>query len=1562
MSRSEKDKALAKVKSKLPMFTSITPLTQVKEFSGKNFINFTKKAGGQFFQYYSLFKDEGYEQTKYTETEVVFSRETFIKKVYHSKIFPILLREFILSSFSADASNNQKVVGETTMPPQWDTAALSQFSLTRFYVRDIRREVLNHDNYLRSSFSVYDALLRPGYRIIFLREERIRSLLQITKSYLKIGIISSDMTSDPLWMRSTFKSEYNWYLTHRQFDILKLQFNSAKDLTMFPKLFAKLTDPYGARINKIEKSLRLITRSSGVAFNVTSSTGTTVGTQPYKMVISYLVEDPLSEGTILSIPDRVLSISVKENKFSVNYRGKIVSDIEVPDYNKGSKVTLTIQNDGTEFKVVAKTEDYSQEVTLLTSDNILPLIGSTRQVCVLGNNKELNNAYRAIYLSLDYVISDLDALDKRPESLATKLSVENSTLKVEGSPWKVLDNAVLKLGEDYIDLDGTYTLQSEYREDLSIDYDNNYRIVFEFEPTRKPFYIIENNGPKYYKEYLLYQPSEWGTLSKERETVGALTHEHEGYAVFFTRAKDGSENVNMHIKMGSLTFEVYYDIPLHQKTKVEMVKYRNNVFVFINDDLITNKGISSTYEIPGVSPSYISGKYPETNSNLSCKLYSLEMINFYEGDSRLLFNKFNRNYINLAFEGENIIDLGDPSRKWMLQKGAADFLGDSLRFYRERNANNPIRIERDLEMLNIVDNDYTIDFTLKDLERYSNTINGFTFLRTPSDIPFTVNVKRDEFALYERGSNSFGAYARTHIGTRTDFILEDPEEYHFAVTRKNGTTFLYINGKLKAQTDKYKDTLLNFNIRDTDMVNRGHYFGPSYYIGTHTIKNFRVVKGEALFHDLPRYDLDKMFFTLDRKAIVLDEDLLLWLCPSNREVAGSSDNKLSFLPKYTYKRFIEVTYELFNASSTNVTPLAELYLEKPLFTLNTAIDRYVVNNYTLEVLFKYEGVFPLPVSFDTSSLQEGKFYNLVITRDNSTLHIFIDGVLKSSFQNNDKSINISNLVSYSQIRFSDGVVLYKNDFDPSHTYLRDVPFYIVSLTPWTVFKDTNTNRSMIYPKNSDSDPQSNTYKIIENDVLNLNKVGVALNFKHEPFRKELYRISDCDKTKNFLMEINTPREIKSNIVFRGDEFNLRHGRAKIDFNYNGIRAQFSSYYQDGKTYNTPLNIEEIDKAHLCILSNWGEESSINSIDVTQDYPIEQQVFLRHTDSYNKIPYNSFFEYWRQNEDQVVEHSYDSVVRKRSCYFSKDVGIFMPDVSVDKEEITIEGWFKILQAGYAPLFKMFSNSTSVSLEAQTGVLAIVVNEQSHQLDIPITINHFFHLRVEIEATGITVYINGNKIEILQVGVNTIDTYQLSFNSDNPTNNNEFIIDDFKFRSSISREDEFDPFDSIYYLNNYEQNYINFTEEFIYNFESNEISVLDYSNKTITHNQDYSFSSKISLDRFGGYSMNPSCLMFTQESEERFNVEVLYKDISGSTLYQYDKVVLPKEKSVFIPNVIPSDEVSHLEFRFYNCKANTSIKDINFIMEEPIYTGKLVDTEKTFIFEEDNRPHMHYNERE
>lgn len=110
------------------------------------------------------------------------------------------------------------------------------------------------------------------------------------------------------------------------------------------------------------------------------------------------------------------------------------------------------------------------------------------------------------------------------------------------------------------------------------------------------------------------------------------------------------------------------------------------------------------------------------------------------------------------------------------------------------------------------------------------------------------------------------------------------------------------------------------------------------------------------------------------------------------------------------------------------------------------------------------------------------------------------------------------------------------------------------------------------------------------------------------------------------------------------------------------------------------------------------------------------------------------------------------------------------------------------------------------------------------------------------------------------------------------------------------------------------------------------------------------------------MNPSCLMFSQESEERFNVEMLYKDISGSTLYQYDKVVLPKEKSVFIPNVIPSDEVSYLEFRFYNCKANTSIKDINFIMEEPIYTGKLVDTEKTFIYEEDNRPHIHYNERE
>ena len=82
---------------KIPLVLKLAPISKSSEFSAKNFVSFTKISGGQVFQYYSLSEPSSYLQTPYTDTEVIFSREIYKKKIYSS---------VVLSNFFSDSSAN----------------------------------------------------------------------------------------------------------------------------------------------------------------------------------------------------------------------------------------------------------------------------------------------------------------------------------------------------------------------------------------------------------------------------------------------------------------------------------------------------------------------------------------------------------------------------------------------------------------------------------------------------------------------------------------------------------------------------------------------------------------------------------------------------------------------------------------------------------------------------------------------------------------------------------------------------------------------------------------------------------------------------------------------------------------------------------------------------------------------------------------------------------------------------------------------------------------------------------------------------------------------------------------------------------------------------------------------------------------------------------------------------------------------------------------------------------------------------------------------------------------
>ena len=91
------NKNIERLNRTIPKVLKTFSLVNINEFPVHNFVNFTKTSGGQVFQYYSLIKPIDYYTISYRETEVIFSREIYKKKIYSS---------VILSDFAVDSSAN----------------------------------------------------------------------------------------------------------------------------------------------------------------------------------------------------------------------------------------------------------------------------------------------------------------------------------------------------------------------------------------------------------------------------------------------------------------------------------------------------------------------------------------------------------------------------------------------------------------------------------------------------------------------------------------------------------------------------------------------------------------------------------------------------------------------------------------------------------------------------------------------------------------------------------------------------------------------------------------------------------------------------------------------------------------------------------------------------------------------------------------------------------------------------------------------------------------------------------------------------------------------------------------------------------------------------------------------------------------------------------------------------------------------------------------------------------------------------------------------------------------
>lgn len=1539
------EKAVAKLRNKLPHFTEKYPITRVKDFSTLDFISYTKKSGGQVFQFYSLFQDDNYASTKYTETEVIFSREVFVKKIYHSKIFPISLTDSIKAKVLPNAITEEVVLEHRRAPLSYEKALRSNISILSMYVREVLVRTLNTEK-IQISLSLLNAFIKQPNEYLFPRSENLYVNLTPVRIYTKIAILYSDMTSEAITILSNLDTKFTWYSTFRKYSIMSIRFRSNKDLSEFPNLDATLMDPYGSRISKKDKTLTVKSEKAGLNFFLTSYSGTTVATQPYKLSFSFRPTHLDEVGTLLDIND--LIIKVDHNTFTTTYKD-VTSVVEIDQYTLDDTNLIEVINTGEELRVVMNNS--TNLLTISDPSKISPLFPTQETEGYLGNSRQYNDSYKGVYEGLDYIVSDLEALSKSPESLGTRLKVENGAIVFEGSRFERTDLQPIETGDDHIKFNGGYTLISNNREDLSIEYDNNYKIVFEISVPQIPGDIA----------YFLYQQDKYGdevSLSI-RKGFEATT---QGFYVAFRDRTDGYEGYVLVYKIGTLYNILDYNFDFNTKYKIEITKYRNNIFIFVDDVLLKVSSINKGYEVAGAVPVYIGSKYPVLNSGFRGKLYSLEMINYYRGDDRLINTDINNNYITLNFEG-NVIDEGNPSRIWITgsEKG---LLGDnelkvshSLSYVRQENTPPSLYLRSPQEILDIGLNDFTIEWVLDRNKRYDfETLVGAI---SPFQRPLNIN----NSSVSSVASNT-GTQFRA-VNEIKDRILERDYD-HIVLTRKDRFMYIYINGFLAyGPGEEIKDSYINFNGFSVDEAPKfGIRFSPITISPINLeiwLKSFRVVKNEALFHTIPRYDVDKMQYRPDQKPLVMDSDLLLWLCPSNKEIYEEEHFNLDVLP--SSKRVITVPLDTINnRSKSGIEVLEEEYLKEPLFNLKEDLAYYFkYSDITLEFVFKYEGI--LPFKYELDGLEVGSFYNIAIVKEIGKVFIYVDGIRKKVIDENLESIVLSNSVKYYQIKYCT-TPLYKRDYTPNTNIQVIKNLYLIDHIPWYSIQDDISGREYVWINEYD------TYKedtkeifLTNNENLRREVFLVEFDLTNEVLNSILRALTNQEERQVFLWY--SSHYFKTDVhrltikTINGEAISLTSMESRnLRFNIDKFKYRIRHY--NGRSYEEIYfrSFQELSSIKFSSTDRFKDTILHSNMKLNVNNRMPKELYLKHTDSYNKIPYFSFFDINSLGSSTKPLHTYNSVVKKRSFIVQDDVHLSLPDLNIEKDSLTLEGWFKFDSIGEGE-FISFVGDNIIKLKIVSGFLCVTINNEVHITTINIGKGYYIHLRLEFINNELYSYLNGNLFDVIETSLDLIGSYTFDINTPTKELNSFIYMDDFKLNLKVSGEASFNPYLSLFELNGYPQDPIDKASDLINHIESN-TTIEKVSIDGLKVPSGASLYTSINLKPYAGYKNNPTCLTFEYLSEGNTTVSIDYINIRGDVLETLEKVITSKEKQVFLPNTIKEESVVTILIRI-TTEADTELSKIQYLIERPIYEGKELEKDTSYIKEQDVRHQIHYNTR-
>lgn len=639
-------------------------------FEAKDYINFTKRSGGQVFQYYSLL--DSYAKylganggsdfsSNYRETQVVFSREIFKKRIYSSVILPL---------YSEDSSTNSIKIAVGTEPgsleersyfkprltPSWYDRHTNSVAFVSGDFRNIYKLALSKvESMVTNSISFVGGDFRLPL-LTYVHKEV--DAITVSKFYFQSGslkkvllravIPTESFQNKDIVAKSITKS------TDKEKDIVEINFTDINYTSESPKVTPTVLDKFSTKISSPPepKYLRVLNKRGGLGVKFEGNSSSISSYYDWSLNFNFEPKELRPDAYIIDYPG-FISIrcdSRDPSKLIVIISGVVMFTSTAGLLQINTWYNISVEKKGSEYLVYLNKDFMAKaELTLKTFFKI-------DDYFTLGNSVDTYNGFignisnfiivKRTALVTDNTIKDYTEITP---VIGSELDFSLETIK-DKNPSIVWDN--YNVAQYNTELEGILFNSGQYliveeAPDISVYNFNNFKIDLQFSISTTP--SLDNKT-----KTLLHKT---GSLSGGYDL-------NAGYSLSVVRVDDTARLV---FQLGKISITSTSIIRPNIRYSAEIIKYKTQLLLFINGVFEGNLAAINPIN-EDVMSRLILGRFQSIpERDFKGVLYKFRITNYFRDES---LNSYLMQYMPENLEYEEILTFEEGILNWTLSDNA----------------------------------------------------------------------------------------------------------------------------------------------------------------------------------------------------------------------------------------------------------------------------------------------------------------------------------------------------------------------------------------------------------------------------------------------------------------------------------------------------------------------------------------------------------------------------------------------------------------------------------------------------------------------------------------------------------------------------------------------------------------------------------------------------------------------------------------------------------------------------------------------------------------------------